>query len=165
LEISDVATFLPYYDGIRARTERVIAVVPADRLEWRHKPPAFSCGDQIRHIAATERYMFAENVAGRPSRYPGHGSELADGYDDVLDYLRRCHEESVAIIAQLSPDELKLSCTTPAGTSIVRWKWLRAMVEHEVHHRAQIYHTLNLMDVPTPPIYGLTSEQVKANSI
>jgi hypothetical protein len=31
--------------------------------------------------------MYAENACGRPSRYPAHGRELADGYDAVLDYL------------------------------------------------------------------------------
>ena len=164
MEIRSVDSFLPYYDGIRARTERVIAVIPPDRLEWRHKPDSFSCGDLIRHIAATERYMFAENVAGRPSRYPGHGPELATGYDDVVKYMRRMHAESMDIFRALTPEDLLLPCTTPAGTPITRWKWLRAMVEHEVHHRGQIYLNLNMLGVETPPLYGLTSEQVKANS-
>jgi len=39
------------------------------------------------------------------------------------------------------------------------------MVEHEVHHRGQIYLMLNLLDVPTPPLFGLTSEEVRARSI
>jgi hypothetical protein len=34
----------------------------------------------MRHLATVERYMFAENMQGKPSRYPGHGRELADGY-------------------------------------------------------------------------------------
>jgi uncharacterized damage-inducible protein DinB len=38
------------------------------------------------------------------------------------------------------------------------------MVEHEVHHRAQIYIYLGLLGIATPPIYGLTSEEVKARS-
>jgi uncharacterized damage-inducible protein DinB len=41
-------------------------------------------------------------------------------------------------------------------------KWLRAMVEHEVYHRGQLYLYLGLLGVPTPPLYGLTSEQVRA---
>jgi uncharacterized damage-inducible protein DinB len=34
------------------------------------------------------------------------------------------------------------------------------MVEYEIHHRGQIYIYLALLGVPTPPLYGLTSEQV-----
>jgi uncharacterized damage-inducible protein DinB len=38
----------------------------------------------------------------------------------------------------------------------------RLMTEHEIHHRGQIYLYLAMLDVPTPPLYGLTSEQVRA---
>jgi uncharacterized damage-inducible protein DinB len=165
VQVAEIGSFLSYFEGIRNRTERVIAVIPPDRLEWRPREGAFSSGDLIRHVAATERYMFAENVAGRPSRYPGHGPELAEGFDDVVKYLRRMHAESVAIMSELTPETLQFPCITPAGTPITRWKWLRAMVEHEVHHRGQIYLIMNLLGVTTPPLYGLTSEQVKANSI
>jgi uncharacterized damage-inducible protein DinB len=53
---------------------------------------------------------------------------------------------------------------TPGRVTITRWKWLRAMVEHEVHHRGQIYVMLRMTGVATPPLYGLTSEEVRANS-
>jgi len=36
------------------------------------------------------------------------------------------------------------------------------MVEHEIHHRGQIYLYLAIQGVPTPPLYGLTSEEVAA---
>jgi uncharacterized damage-inducible protein DinB len=38
------------------------------------------------------------------------------------------------------------------------------MIEHEIHHRGQIYLMLGILGVPTPPIYGLTEEQVHAAS-
>ena len=38
------------------------------------------------------------------------------------------------------------------------------MVEHEVHHRAQIYLMLGVLGVDTPPLYGLTEEEVKERS-
>jgi uncharacterized damage-inducible protein DinB len=37
-------------------------------------------------------------------------------------------------------------------------------VEHEVHHRAQIYVYLGMLGIATPPIYGLTSEEVTERS-
>jgi uncharacterized damage-inducible protein DinB len=39
------------------------------------------------------------------------------------------------------------------------------MIEHEIHHRGQIYIYLSLLDAPNPPLYGLTSEQVQERSI
>ena len=108
--------------------------------------------------------MYAETVAGRLSSYPGCGRELADGYPAVVAYFERLDVEARAIIGALSDADLQRKCLTPAGVPITTWKWLRAMVEHEVHHRGQIYLMLGLLDVPTPPLYGLTSEEVRARS-
>jgi uncharacterized damage-inducible protein DinB len=38
------------------------------------------------------------------------------------------------------------------------------MPEHEIHHRGQIYTMLGMLDVPTPPIYGMTATEVQARS-
>jgi len=165
VEIRSAETFVPYFAGIRARTERVLDCVPPERLEWSHRPGAFTFGDLARHLGAIERYMFAENACCRPSLYPGHGRELADGYDAVRAFLSRLHEESMAIFRALTPEDLERRCLTPAGTPITVWKWLRAMVEHEVHHRGQIYLMLGMLGIPTPPLYGLTSEEVKEHSL
>ena len=39
-------------------------------------------------------------------------------------------------------------------------EWLRAMLEHESHHRGQLYLMLTMIGVETPPLFGLTSEEV-----
>ncbi len=57
-----IESFLSYFGGVRARTLRVVEALPADELEWRHSDGVFSPGDLAGHIAATERYTFAENV-------------------------------------------------------------------------------------------------------
>jgi uncharacterized damage-inducible protein DinB len=162
--ISSIDGFLPYVDSVRARTRKVVEVIPPDRIEWTHREGAFTLGDIVRHIAATERYMFAETARGRVSTYPGHGRELADGYDAVVAYLDRTHEEALEIYRSLTPEALAGRCTTPAGTTISTWKWLRAMVEHEIHHRGQLYLMLSMLGVRTPPIYGLTEEQLRERS-
>lgn len=164
MEIRSVRQFLDYWDGLRGRTRRVVARIPPDRLEWTHRAGSFTFGDLVRHLATIERYMYAETVAGRASRYPGCGRDLVAGYDAVLEYFDRLDVEAREIIGALSDADLERKCQTPAGTSITTWKWLRAMVEHEAHHRGQIYLMLNMLEVPTPPLYGLTSEEVRARS-
>ncbi|HKY05279.1 MAG TPA: DinB family protein [Blastocatellia bacterium] len=160
MEIDAIQPFLDYYGNIRARTRRVVNCIPPERIDWTYKEGKFSLGDLVRHIAAIERYMYAENVQMKPSLYPGHGRELADGYDEVLEFFDRTHRESMEIFSRLTGDDLHKRCVTPGGAEISVRKWLRALVEHEVHHRGQIYLYLAMLDIPTPPIYGLTSEQV-----
>jgi uncharacterized damage-inducible protein DinB len=108
--------------------------------------------------------MYAETVSGRPSRYDGCGKELAYGYEAVMEFAERMHRESRAIFSRLTREQLNGKCMTPDGAPITTWKWLRAMVEHEVHHRGQIYLYLSMLAVATPPLYGLTSEQVRERS-
>jgi uncharacterized damage-inducible protein DinB len=164
MEIRSVEQFLEYWSSVRGRTRRVVTCIPPERLEWSHRAGAFSFGDLVRHLATIERFMYAETVAGRPSRYPGCSRELADGYDAVLAYFDRLDAEARGIFGELSDADLQRKCRTPAGTAITTWKWLRAMVEHEAHHRGQIYLMLGILGVPTPALFGLTSEEVRARS-
>lgn len=160
MEIISTESFLDYFEKVRGRTRRVIQCIPPDKIEWTYREGKFSLGDLIRHIAATERYMFTENALGRASLYPGHSKKLAEGFENVLAYFDLMHRESIELLGTLTPDDLKKKCLTPGGAPVTVWKWLRAMLEHEIHHRGQIYLYLGMLDVPTPPIYGLTSEEV-----
>jgi uncharacterized damage-inducible protein DinB len=164
MQITTIGPFLDYWRSVRERTRRVVLVVPPAQLEWSPGPAKWTFGDIVRHLAGIERDMYAENVHGRPSRYAGHGRELADGRDSVLAYLDAKHRESVALFGTLTDDALVAKCITPAGTPITTWKWLRAMVEHEAHHRGQLYLMLGMLGVATPPLYGLTEEEVRARS-
>jgi uncharacterized damage-inducible protein DinB len=165
MQIQDVGSFLEYFDKVYQRTLRVVRCIPADKVEWSFREGKFTLGDLVRHIAAIERYMFIETIQGKPSGYVGCGKDLADGLEEVVLFLERLHRESVEIISRLNADDLNRKCTTPEGTPITVWKWLRAMVEHEIHHRGQIYIYLAMLNVSTPPLYGLTSEQVKELSV
>jgi uncharacterized damage-inducible protein DinB len=154
---------LSYIERSHERTQRVSRCITEEFLE-RDGGGRFTLGDLVRHIAATKRYMFIENAAQRPSRYPGCARDLADGLPAVLEFQRRTHLESMEILRALAPEDFDLKCQTPAGAPIAVWKWLRAMTEHEAHHRGQIYLQLGIYGVATPPLFGLTSEEVKARS-
>ena len=104
-------------------------------------------------------------MQGHPSRYTAHDKALADGFENVIAFMERLDAESMEIFARLSDDDLQRNCKTPGGGDIPTWKWLRAMVEHEIHHRGQIYIYLGMIGVPAPPLYGLTSEEVRARSV
>ncbi len=162
--IPDADSFVRYFDRVRRRTRKVVDCIPPDRVEWTPREGAFTLGDIVRHLAGAERWMWAENVQGRPSRYPGCGPEFAEGLDAVKAYMDGLHAESMEIFAGLTPRQLQQRCPTPGGIMLPTWKWLRAMVEHEVHHRGQLYTMLGILGVETPPLYGLTEREVFANS-
>jgi uncharacterized damage-inducible protein DinB len=164
MEIKTIQPFLQYLGNVRERTMRVARCIPPDKIDWTHAPGKFTLGDLLRHIAAVERYMWAETVQGKPARYTTHGKELADGYENIITFMEKLHAESVEIFSRLTDEDLQRKCQTPDAAPITTWKWLRLMTEHEIHHRGQIYLYLAILGVPTPPLYGLTSEQVRSRS-
>ena len=151
-------------DSVHGRTRRVISCITEDDLEWSIAPGRFTIGDLVRHLATIERYMYGETIQGRPSSYSGCGREMADGLDDVIALYDRLHQESRNIFLSVTDGDLSAKVMTPADMPITGWKWMRAMFEHEAHHRGQLYLMLGVRGRAVPPIYGLTSEEVAARS-
>ncbi|HEY1481655.1 MAG TPA: DinB family protein [Candidatus Acidoferrum sp.] len=164
MEILTIQPFLKYFTNIRERTMRVARCVPPDKIDWSYAPDKFTLGDLLRHIAVAERYLFAENIQGNTSRYTTHGPELAASLPEILVLMERLHGESLEIFGKLTDTDLQRKCRNVGGLEMTTWKWLRSMTEHEIHHRGQIYIYLGILGVPTPPLYGLTSEEVRARS-
>jgi uncharacterized damage-inducible protein DinB len=161
MEISSIAPFLDYFDKIRERTMRVIICIPPEKIEWRAAEGKFTLGNLARHIAATERYVFAECACGGCNLYAGCGCELGERYDEIIRFMQRTHSESMQMLTKLTDDQLAQKCQSADGSSITTWKLLRSMVEHEIHHRGELYAYLGLLGVKVPPLYGLTSEQLR----
>ncbi len=155
-----MAEFLAYYRRIKERTLKVVRLISDEHLGFRWKEGTFSLGDLARHIILIERDMYLPNIQGQVSTYRGCSADFAPTaeaivklYDDTMHTMLRFLEEQ--------PESfLSEYCQTPIGTPIRRGKWLRAMIEHEIHHRGQLYLMLQYLEVQTPPLFQLTSEDV-----
>jgi uncharacterized damage-inducible protein DinB len=164
MQPENLKIFLDYFDKVHQRTMRVARCAPADKLDWSFHEGAFTLGDLLRHMATMKRQMFVETYRGREYRYAGCGKEFGASYEEIMNLMETLQRESAEIIEAQGDTGLTRKCTTPDGASITGWKWLRSMVEHEIHHRGQIYTYLAILGVPTPPLYGLTAEQVHDRS-
>jgi uncharacterized damage-inducible protein DinB len=165
MEIRTIQPFLRYFDNIRERTMRVARCIPQDKVDWSYAEGKFTLGELLCHLALGERYMWAENVQGLPGRIGSHGLHVPGDLPSIFAFMERLHAESMAIFGKLTDEQLAAKCPTPGDGQLTTAKWLRAMVEHEVHHRGQIYVYLGILGVTTPPIFGLTFEEVRARSI
>ena len=160
MEIKTIESFLNYFNKVREGTNRIIQVIPPDKMNWTYKPGKFTMADIIRHIAAIERNVFAELVAGNTPSYKGCGKELADGYDEVLLYFDEMHKQSLQIFNSLNDEDLNRKIATLSNAETKIGSFLRALIIHEVHHCGALCIYLNLLDIATPSIFGLTEKQV-----
>lgn len=160
MEFTNPESFFNYYSKVKKRTKRLFKHIPPEKIEWTYQEGKFTIGDLIRHIANAERFIYAETVSQRPCLYDGCGEDYASGYDQVIKFYDQQYADSMDLFSKLSTEDYFKKCKTPTGYEITVWKWLRLMVEHEIHHRGQLYVYLGMLQLDVPPLYGLTSEQV-----
>lgn len=169
VETQSVSEFIKYWRGFRRRTRRTLAAFPKDAGPWRPTEGAFCVADLTRHLGRAERDFFVARVCGVPPRVAvGSEAALGRGGDPdlpgALAELDAVHEESCAMLADLEkregPEALQRRVTTPMGAEITAWKLLRAMCEHEAHHRGQLALYLRMLGVDPPPVFGYKAEAV-----
>ena len=96
------------------------------------------------------------NGGGPAQCVPGPRAGVGRGPGGRPRYLDRCHGEALAIFGGLSDADLLAPCENPSRASVPIWKWLRAMTEHEAHHRGQLYLMASLRGRSVVPLFGLT---------
>lgn len=153
--------FLREFESVYRRTRKLVALIPNERVEWRPYPGAFSLGDLARHIATTERWMWGETIHGRASRYAGCGPEHGATPAQILALFDALHKETVASIEALREDQWSGPCHPPGGATVTVARWLELMLEHEIHHRGQMYTTLGMLNVAVPSLFSLTEKSVR----
>jgi len=109
--------------------------------------------------------VFAECALGRPSRYKGCGRELGEGRDGVIAYMERMHAEAMEIFRAMTDEDWVRKGTSPEGKPVTAWRMLRAMLEHEAHHRGQMYVYLGILGVSAHPLYTLNEPQLRQLSV
>ncbi|MDX1520501.1 MAG: DinB family protein, partial [Anaerolineae bacterium] len=130
--IESLAEFIKYFDGIRGRTLKYLAVLPPEQIDWSPAEGEMTCGDLIRHVAAAER-MFVGVVVDGKWHYLGHGREVAPTLAAALDHLNAIHAEAMTRLGQANDSLLTRPRPTLADFEIKAWRFLMAMIEHEVH--------------------------------
>ncbi len=159
--IQNTNSFVEYFDSVRRRTMNFIRVIPADRFDWSPRENEFTCRDLVWHLAAAEK-MFVGVVMEGQWRYPGHDQTRASSLDEAIAYLEACHAESMTALRNLNDAELYQPRPSLKGPPVKTWRWLMAMVEHEIHHRSQLAVYLTLMGIKPPHLYGLGIEDIVA---
>jgi uncharacterized damage-inducible protein DinB len=157
---TEITDFAQYFNNVHARTQSVIMKIPVDNVDWTYKEGKFTLGDMVRHITLIKRNMFMNIAQFKTSTYVGCGSEYGKSFTQIVDLSERQHSESMAIIQSFDQDHFNKKCITPSGIQMTVRKWLRAMNEHEIHHRGQLYIYLAMLNIEVSPVFGMTSEEL-----
>ncbi len=169
--ISDIDTFLRYFDGVHRRAMRDISALPPEARGW--APPAalrqaqgergenaWSIGEIVRHMAGSRIY-FARAYRGEgwiADWPPPIDTEKQSTWLPALDASAQEFRRRV----EGTPQEWltrRLPMLDTDGT-LSGWRILLMMVEHDVHHRSQIDTYAGSQGWEVPDIFGRSAEQV-----
>lgn len=160
------ASMLPEFDQEVATTRRVLERVPCDRLEWRPHPKSFNFHQLATHVSELPNWMlmtiegdsFDEgDTDGRDRIVFTTSEELLARFDEHVSTARAALE-SATDERMLGPWSLIAQGKTIF--TLPRAAVLRSFVmNHLVHHRAQLALYLRLNDIPVPSIYGPSADE------
>ena len=164
--ITDIGSYLKFFDSVRRRTERDVAALPPEAAAWR--PPAiageaeWSIGQIINHLGGSRLYF--------ASAYRGEGwlwtrtDEVMDADDPKtwLPWLRTSAERFAATLTDTPAEWLnrRIEMIDTPGAALSGWRILMMMIEHEVHHRSQIDAYAGLQGWPVPDIFNRSAEHI-----
>jgi len=154
-ELHDLREHLERY---RAVTLQCLDLVGDEELGWRPGPDHYTLGQQFLHIAQAEDFQIQAHLFGvwdyERARFPARELKV----DDLRTLLIETRDRTRAALDELDEGSLGEPVDHGEGRPIqtLRW-WLWLLVEHEVHHKAQIAVYLRQMG-KTPPYFAAALE-------
>jgi uncharacterized damage-inducible protein DinB len=152
--MTELEVFREHWERYRSVTLQFFDMLSEEELRWRPDPDAHSCAQQLLHIAQNEDYFFRGIFAGdwdlERLRFP----RQMPARDELRRYLVAVRELANGYLEGLSPSALDQPTRVPRSPSDfpLRW-WLWLILEHEVHHKAQLSVYMRLLH-RVPPYFA-----------
>lgn len=157
-----ISGFLAHFKGLNRRAVRDFGGLDAEAETWR--PPsgegedAWDVGQIVAHMAMS-RLFFARayrDLRWQPEPWSGPTRTRADWVAAMDGSAALLHE-----ILEGTPDDwLDRPVQMLDGRPVAGWRVLLLMLEHDVHHRAQVQAYAGLHGWGTQHIYGRSAEEV-----
>ena len=166
MKISDA--LLPEFDQEMAKTRVVLERCPEDKFGWKPHPKSFSMAALASHVANIPGwgvYTIAQDSFDvAPAGAPPMKEEPAASRKELLEKFDKAVGEARNALAGASDDHLMKPWSLLAGGqslfTMPRVAVFRTMVmNHGIHHRAQLGVYLRLNDIPVPAIYGPSADE------
>ena len=160
--------FLSEFDREMSKTRRMLEGVREDMLHFAPHPKSLTAGQLAGHIA--EMIGWGRHVAdldefdydppGGPRYRPFEPSTRAS----VLESFDRNYRDAREAIAKVSDEAMLAGWTLlEAGQPVLSLSRIevlkRYLVNHIIHHRAQLGVYLRLNDIPVPGMYGPSADE------
>ena len=157
---------LPEFDQEMQSTRKILAVVPDDKLDYQPHPKSMTLGRLAGHVAELPTWAKHTLEVELLQLEPGQKPYIATSRQDLLDTFDKNVAEARALISKASDEDFAKTWTLRFGDrqimSMPRTAVIRTVVmNHMIHHRAQLGVFLRLLDVEIPGMYGPSADEAK----
>ena len=159
---------LPEFDQEMANTRKVLERVPGNKFEWRPHQKSGTMGWLAGHLAnlpswvpttinCDELDLAPGGKTPEPPPLPNSATEILAAFD------KNAAEARTAIAGASDSEFMKPWSLLKGGSTLLtlpKAAVLRSFVmNHLIHHRAQLGVYLRLNDIPVPLIYGPSADE------
>jgi uncharacterized damage-inducible protein DinB len=161
-------TLVPEFDHEFANTRKVLERCPEEKYGWTPHPKSFTMGALATHIANMPQWasmtVSQDSFDYAPPGAPPYKEEPVKTRQELLEKFDNSIAQCRAAIVGASDEQLLTQWSLLAGGKPVftmpRVAVLRGMIlNHIIHHRAQLGLYLRLVDVPVPGLYGPSADE------
>ena len=158
---------LPEFDQEMASTRKSLARVPDDKFDWKPHPKSATVRQLASHLALFPSWIIDTLEKASFDYALGTARDTTSpvkSHKELLEIFDRDVPKARAAWKRASDAHLMETWSLLAGGktifSMPRIAVLRGMVmNHLIHHRAQLGVYLRLNDIPVPAIYGPSADE------
>jgi uncharacterized damage-inducible protein DinB len=158
------------YDRETASTRKMLAAIPADvDFTYKPHPKSMSLGNLAGHIAETAAGDWASEILTKDKMEMSSKNKyepyVPASTEALLERFDKQVAETKAVLAKFTPEKWEehwkfiydgqTYIDEPKHWAIRTW-----VLNHMIHHRAQLGVYLRLLDKPIPGMYGPSSDEM-----
>ncbi|MGA7920021.1 MAG: DinB family protein [Candidatus Acidiferrales bacterium] len=161
---------LAEFDHEMISTRQTLERVPEGKGDWAPHEKSMKMGRLAGHVAElcgwTSAIILQDNFDFRPADAPPRQPMVMTSRKQLMDEFDKNQAAARAAIAGASDESLQKTWSLLRGgqtiVSMPRMNFLRSFVmNHIIHHRAQLGVYLRMNNVPVPSVYGPSADEGK----
>lgn len=150
---SHLDPFIANWNRVHKQSVSIMKSAPNDKYDWKPADSAMPLGELMNHLYIAESLFIDSAMTGgfKPENLP----KAINDTDELIAAFDQLHQEGVAKIAALTPEQMG-ETIAPFGPekAMPRSFLMNVMLEHEIHHRGQLYTYLRILGCECPALFG-----------
>ena len=147
-------------------TKKMLALVPADKGEWKPHEKSMKMKDLATHIADLPTWItMAINTDGLDFATTPYNPQDCNGGEELVMYYNKNAEEASLLLSKSKDNILEELWTLRNGDVVYMQQNRLETIRHAycqiVHHRAQLGVYLRLLNIPIPGTYGPSADDTQ----